>query len=746
MAIDFAQNRDFFVLEGRVLTSGGSLQVTNGVLAVVDNSKGSITQNGRKVVSSFSNQPKDKDFQILLGALDKPVTRSTTNKPYESLPFKISEIESLKVVAPQDKGIKVDDFVLGYNGKVGTGIKLGDRTASSIDITLCGEPMYNLGYNNGEVTLTLQLAAPYLDENGAPIMDDAVTMQEIVENAVAEFNKITLLGGEPVTNYVDVIPVNSTNGTLTGTTSFTFFTVTIADAGDSLALARVQASNPSFKVVVTDRVNDEFTTYTLLAPTGTVLADVNLKGFSTVKECEDCPAGFTATDAGFVYNFTVEDNGTSLVANFDSLPNTTTVTRFGNEGGTGTYQVVASVELDITAFIAALFAIASNAVYNTTVGEFVGTVTELCSKAGSTVAWASSKTCSASSDIYRITVKDDECDGNKLTELQAAYPELAIAVDTPNLTRTVTLTGTSGTANVNIGGVNYLATFASTLTQTATNFVSTHAAAILAATGAVVTASTGTLVIVAPVDTYPSVSIANVTTNLAGTISAAVGSGAEVEGLCQTTYRTNVVTNVVCDECDEAFRALFVSEAPVNFGMNVWTKAAKTFDEDAEMGIRFRGKEFVLAGSETYRDDMPFYATSTKLKVAGGQPQYIAESWNSTTRPFALKVFSIASEPEALGGHLWEREDQARHYFDGFERLEGNNYGKWLWGQETKLKALSQYVDYQVTIFPKKYYQYTPHSSEMITYHIIVPVGQHTDVENLLNSLAAAAGLPTVKA
>lgn len=44
----------------------------------------------------------------------------------------------------------------------------------------------------------------------------------------------------------------------------------------------------------------------------------------------------------------------------------------------------------------------------------------------------------------------------------------------------LTLTGTSGTANISINGVNYLATFASSLTVTATNFVNTHRAALAA--------------------------------------------------------------------------------------------------------------------------------------------------------------------------------------------------------------------------------------------------------------------------
>ena len=90
---------------------------------------------------------------------------------------------------------------------------------------------------------------------------------------------------------------------------------------------------------------------------------------------------------------------------------------------------------------------------------------------------------------------------------------------------------------------------------------------------------------------------------------------------------------------------------------------------------------------------MPFYYTSTRLSVSGGQPKYIAESWNSTPAPFAVKVLSIAAEPEGLGAYLQEKEDQSRFYFDGIARFEGNNYGKWLWGQETRLEPTAQYVE-----------------------------------------------------
>lgn len=86
---------------------------------------------------------------------------------------------------------------------------------------------------------------------------------------------------------------------------------------------------------------------------------------------------------------------------------------------------------------------------------------------------------------------------------------------------THTLTGTSGTANIAINGVNYLATFATSLTVTATNFVSTHAAALLLR-GIVATSSTTTVILTAkhPGVKFTTTAAANATGDLAGTLAA----------------------------------------------------------------------------------------------------------------------------------------------------------------------------------------------------------------------------------
>ena len=99
---------------------------------------------------------------------------------------------------------------------------------------------------------------------------------------------------------------------------------------------------------------------------------------------------------------------------------------------------------------------------------------------------------------------------------------------TPQLL-TITVTGTTGTANVTIDGIDYLATFNTSLAQTAIDFVASHAAAILTDSGFVVTNPTGAELLFTSTDNRISViAIANATGDLAGTPSAAQAAVAGV--------------------------------------------------------------------------------------------------------------------------------------------------------------------------------------------------------------------------
>lgn len=152
------------------------------------------------------------------------------------------------------------------------------------------------------------------------------------------------------------------------------------------------------------------------------------------------------------------------------------------------------------------------------------------------IFWLGDKTKKTlhASDYY-TTVAD--VDYNVINGIWAAiFPQTALYTAPPTndqITRipmsngtvaqvaTHTVTGTSGTANVTVNGVTYLATFATSTTVTATNFVTTHAAALLAR-GIVVTSSGADIILTAALAGQPFLTIAgiNVTGDLDTTLVA----------------------------------------------------------------------------------------------------------------------------------------------------------------------------------------------------------------------------------
>ena len=125
-------------------------------------------------------------------------------------------------------------------------------------------------------------------------------------------------------------------------------------------------------------------------------------------------------------------------------------------------------------------------------------------------------------------------DANKFIELDSNdFPSgtAYIAIDTPMLEDTgfnitlsdpeieIALTGTSGTANINIDGTDYLTTFNTDLTTTAADFVTTNAGAISGAHNITVTDNAGVL-------TFSGTGLTNITiANASGDLSGTVTPG-----------------------------------------------------------------------------------------------------------------------------------------------------------------------------------------------------------------------------
>lgn len=661
MASHKGWDRHFVTIEGLTMKNGRSLNLAKGQFGVVDMDS-TPTSRGSQVISSFGAlSPKNK-LELRLGLAPLGITRSQSNKALSSKAFKVSDVVNLRVDAPKQKGIVVDEFRLGYNGiEDSSAIVLENGDNEVIEINMCGKALALLGATDGEYTVKLYIEAPN---------EGAFTNQEVIEKAVNTFNKLTLIGGVPITNYVEATPVNSEAIALAGT-NYTFFKLNVKDNGDASSLALVQAQYPNNEVKLESN-SGGYSTYVILATSITTLANYSYSAVSLVPGC-NCPDGFTLTGGLCVADDTPAD-----------------------------------------------------------------------------IAWTSGDVCKAGVEAYTIILADDECGDNKLADLQAAYPDLTITVSasaSTKSTRTIALTGTTGTANINVGGVDYLATFATNLTTTAANFVTTNAATILAATGATVTASAGILTFNDDTAGFVSLSATNVTGTLAGTVGTLTVVNNLVTGGCMTTYATTVVTDVVCPDCSPILNGLYSSEAPEPYQQVSWKKAAKTYSPTAKMGINFKSKAQIFAGDETYRDSTPFIASPVRIRVTGGEPT-VSESFTvGRKNRMAVKIISIAQEPESFGGDLYDWEDRSNVFFTGRSRFEDNNFGNWALGQESHLKPTVQYVDYVLTVRINSYAQsFSGELNETFNFHILAEVGKHQDIEDILNDLATKAGIATVVA
>lgn len=642
------QTVPFILNNGTVMTNGQSAKLAKGQFGIIQIDRSSATALGQKVSNVIPTTPKEREFQLAIGAPELTPSKQTSNQSWKSRPFKLSEVLDISVSAPKI-GITLDKWLFGYNGKAGSEIILKNGDVEVIDITLEGDAIGMLGYEDSQVTVQLILQAPN---------EGTFTMHEIVEKGVEELKRTTLKGNVPITEYVKITPINNENTATVAGVSYTFFTLTVTDEGRLSDLALVQAQYPAYDVKQTD-YKDGKSTYTVIAPAGTSLSNYVQTFVSTADV--DC----------------------------DGIPEITTNT--------------------------------------------VST------------AWVTGNTCKAAYENYTIQLADTKCGDNRLAELQANYPNLSILVNTAQQRQTVTLTGTSGTGNIVINGINYLTTFNTNLTTTASNFASTHALVLLDK-GITVTASSGVLTFTANTGVFPLITFSNATLTLGATLGSVTGIGAIDEFLCQTVYRTKVLTNIVCEDCDPMLRDLFVSEQPSSFEFVDWVKDSKIYSESAKMGIMLEGKEFVFSGTEEYREDIPFAYTSTRIYVANQAPGMVNESYNiGTNGRIALKNLSRATDPVGLGKDLWMYEDYAWTYFTGFPKHKGNNYAKWVLGEESLLKPLNYYVMYSVKVRPVNLVQsFSGELVENIDYVIIAEVGKHAAVESYVNALATAAGLPTV--
>jgi hypothetical protein len=750
MGLNKPFDRDFYLIDGAVKTSGGSLTLAKGQLAAVDQSKS--TANGLTVVTNFAGKAKNKkDFALRAGIEGKTPGRSYSDKDYSTVPFALNEVVELSVSAPKITEHIVDEVVIGYDGTPGSEFTFHKGDAYfRLALELKGGAIDFRGGNGGRefvgITVEIPDFDPY-DDCTTPVPCTVQESKDIILEAVRRLREKQLTGGNPISDFIDITPVLECDTDLTAALiQYDYYTLSLCDTGDDSAKAIIQAQY-NVPVIRINRSGSTSTYQLLLATTAGAPADFSPSIGSLIKGCAVCPSGYTAAVGGYVYAFTIEDDGSDQSALITAMTNyvTSTVVKSGNSEGVGFYTAVFSAKIS-DAQIATLTGTAGARATATV--DLVGKVSDICTPDAQPddVAWTIGDSLNAVSEGYEIWLADDSCGNDILTELQAAYDGITINLAK---TRAVTLTGTSGTANITVAGTAYLATFATSLTVTANNFVTAHAAALLLNKGIVVTAASGVLTFANVYGAFPTITAAvNATGDLAGTL----GTLTAVTAGCQHKYITSVISNLVGDECDAIYKNTYITSAPTAYFNTDWTKISNDLTVEAsgncKAGIRFKSKVFVLDADEALRDTVGFVETSTQIQVAAGFPDEIREGiGHIPTGGFQGKYLSRQQHRTHLAGNLRIKEAESKAYFRNTTNDKGY-LGRLLRGETSNMQdSLVQYIQYKLKISSFNHTQsFAGRINNDINYNIFVEVGKHTAVEDLLNNLAANAGVAGVQA
>lgn len=760
MGLNRAFDRSFFVIGGSVRTTGGSNQLSNGQFAVVD--LFASGDNGAAVLSSFLGLPKDKKrLALQIGGPAIEPTRSFSDAASSTAPFSLNEIKKLRVSAPERTAQIMDELILGYNGFDDATAFSFKKGQSHLNITLelrNGAIQYRGGATEREL-VHVKVEIPDCDPyNTCDDCDSCanVDCQTVTLEAIERLKNHQLSGGLLVSEFVDITPVfgNCANPASATLIPYAYYTLDVCDTGDAEALALVQAQY-DVPVIRINRVGSTSSYQLLLKDSLGAPADYIQAIASIIKGCAECPAGYTAVEGGYLYAITIEDDGVDrssvIAASLASakLVVGTVERASGNNGGVGYYTAVYSAPIT-SAEIASFVGTSTNS-RNTATIDLVGDVHDICENDNVTNAvWVKGDICNAITETYSIVLPDNECGEDRLAELQGAYSGLTIAIadSTTQQAVDVTLEGTSGTAEIVVGGIAYELEFATSLTVTANNFVTEHGAA-LQALGIIVTAAAGVLTFVGLNAVIAALAINNLSDDLDGTVENPYPVADRKN--CFTRYTTSVVSNLVCEACSPVFLDYYRTDAPDSFGTFMWKKdenAGSNPTGNCLCGIKFKGKPFILSGDEALRDIVAFTESGTELQVSGGYADEIREGIGHIPKGTYEVTWVSRYVPRThLYGNLREIEKEGRAYFRG-TGYQQNYLTRLLLNEEAAVQNnVAQAVVYYIEV------DHNTHSNgfagkheSSISYQIFVEYGKHHAVEDLLNNLAANAGISGVHA
>lgn len=215
---------------------------------------------------------------------------------------------------------------------------------------------------------------------------------------------------------------------------------------------------------------------------------------------------------------------------------------------------------------------------------------------------------------------------------------------------------------------------------------------------------------------------------------------------CQHSFVTEVVTNMVCKECNDVFKDFYRSEAPASYLGRQWTKVeGAPAAQGCVCGIRFRAKEMLLSPDDCMMDKVGYIEDAIRIAVRGGYPDEFNENHKVYNEPLHTEYLERFSPRTHRGADFVDDERAGVVYFTGFT---GHDYhmARVLRGEVSGLELNKQYADISFTIRPARMsngFGGIVHSHT--TFHMVVEFGAHDGVVEMVNMMGASAGLKPVK-
>lgn len=424
---------------GAVMKTGGSIDLPLDTLGIFSKDAKKTTKKGLKALGSFAGIDKNSEKLAILFGTKKDAGRMGSTKNSRTLDFTLADVKKVGISHPKVAEQTFDYFRVGWDGvNSDTTFKFHKGQTLEFQMTIGGTPV--TFFNNADHYTVRQLInIPNSDFDYCTELDQTictpVDCRESTITLAKNLNDYRLPGGMVLSDFYDIYPIFNTPSTNASAVEYTYYELGYLGFGGDHELSKVAAQYPGDEVK-----RDTFTNkFVIVRPTSegapaayAEYSDALLKG------CEDCPSGYSLIEGGVVYGIALEDDGadmSSVIAGVAAdplavppveavigLPGVVagSVVKTGQDMGVGHYIVVLTDQLtdaEVDAFVET---------NPTAIVKFAGVKEDFCNKANSTThAWTVAGTCEASTAKYRIMVPDD-CNGTRLAEVQAAYPDLTV--------------------------------------------------------------------------------------------------------------------------------------------------------------------------------------------------------------------------------------------------------------------------------------------------------------------------------